>query len=364
MAASYFKFTQLHANNQFSHETNSKFENIRSKLTNVLYEIDVSDGLQFSWKQKSIRQKLNKFNTDFERFESYVQKNVETNAGGYVKNDLASTLSKIVNIKHLINEGLYGIQSQDITLENLVKIKTELEFLKQINYDAEMNTSIDNLSSQIIVMLKENGWAGKNVEDNTCMQSMINVIVPGDCSAFYHCTGTQGNKVRKQCAPGTLFNPVTMICDWPLNVYKARPECNPAYGGNDKVTKAVMFSSPKPEKFIKQNYSKTAGVTEQFSDLLSTNQEVTTLSPGIAGGLLFTIPQSFMSDSTSTSELTDQELALELLSNKEKDNLIMLTKPTEANIVTESSNGIDIGDDIIIVDSAKSSPPLACEEDR
>ena len=34
-----------------------------------------------------------------------------------------------------------------------------------------------------------------------------------------------GKKVLKTCGPGTLFNPVTMICDWPHSVYKTRPEC-------------------------------------------------------------------------------------------------------------------------------------------
>jgi hypothetical protein len=47
---------------------------------------------------------------------------------------------------------------------------------------------------------------------------------PEDCAYFLHCVQS-GVIVRKKCGPGTLFNPLKLICDWPLNVYKAAPIC-------------------------------------------------------------------------------------------------------------------------------------------
>ncbi|XP_068629642.1 hemocytin [Battus philenor] len=53
---------------------------------------------------------------------------------------------------------------------------------------------------------------------------------PTDCSKFYECTPEVGapNKthaVLKDCAPGLLYNPAAMVCDWPAAVYAVRPEC-------------------------------------------------------------------------------------------------------------------------------------------
>ncbi|CAG0879041.1 unnamed protein product [Darwinula stevensoni] len=45
---------------------------------------------------------------------------------------------------------------------------------------------------------------------------------PDDCRAFLHCVPRLGyvEWVKKECNIGTLYHPVTMICDWPYNVYK------------------------------------------------------------------------------------------------------------------------------------------------
>ncbi|XP_013180497.1 PREDICTED: hemocytin isoform X2 [Papilio xuthus] len=53
---------------------------------------------------------------------------------------------------------------------------------------------------------------------------------PTDCSKFYECTPEVGttkepHAVLKQCGEGLLYNPVTMVCDWPQAVYAVRPEC-------------------------------------------------------------------------------------------------------------------------------------------
>ncbi len=51
-----------------------------------------------------------------------------------------------------------------------------------------------------------------------------NIKHESDCQKFYHC-GSDGSKVLKTCGPGTLFSVVHMICAWPDDVRKERPEC-------------------------------------------------------------------------------------------------------------------------------------------
>ena len=57
-----------------------------------------------------------------------------------------------------------------------------------------------------------------------CTQINAHISIADECHSFYHCDVT-GKLVLKNCGPGTMFNPVVNICDWPLNVYKIRPEC-------------------------------------------------------------------------------------------------------------------------------------------
>jgi Chitin binding Peritrophin-A domain len=50
---------------------------------------------------------------------------------------------------------------------------------------------------------------------------------PQDCAYFRQCAVTGARSLaRQKCGPGTLFNPVRHICDWPLNVYKVAPWCH------------------------------------------------------------------------------------------------------------------------------------------
>jgi hypothetical protein len=50
---------------------------------------------------------------------------------------------------------------------------------------------------------------------------------PTDCYKFYHCVDrlTSIEQVEKTCNPPTMFNPDTMVCDWPESVMRLRPEC-------------------------------------------------------------------------------------------------------------------------------------------
>ena len=50
---------------------------------------------------------------------------------------------------------------------------------------------------------------------------------PTNCYLFYHCVNRPNGveQVEKTCNPPTMFNPNTMICDWPKSVIQIRPEC-------------------------------------------------------------------------------------------------------------------------------------------
>ena len=66
-------------------------------------------------------------------------------------------------------------------------------------------------------------------EGEECNPAVPHTAHETDCKLFYHCfTGFYGNppiKVLKECGPGTLFNPKTMICDWEDSVVNIKPEC-------------------------------------------------------------------------------------------------------------------------------------------
>ena len=44
-----------------------------------------------------------------------------------------------------------------------------------------------------------------------------------ECEKYLQCD--HGDWLIRDCAPGTFYNPSTMVCDWPANVAMIRPEC-------------------------------------------------------------------------------------------------------------------------------------------
>ncbi|KAM3961249.1 LOW QUALITY PROTEIN: hemolectin [Aphomia sociella] len=57
---------------------------------------------------------------------------------------------------------------------------------------------------------------------------------PKNCSQFYECTPDLLNPDKphttlKSCVAGTMYNPKTMVCDWPASVIELRPECGKDY---------------------------------------------------------------------------------------------------------------------------------------
>jgi F5/8 type C domain/Chitin binding Peritrophin-A domain len=61
-----------------------------------------------------------------------------------------------------------------------------------------------------------------------CDPNKPNVEHPTDCSKFLQCERNMNGKymyMEKPCSPGTIFNPKTMICDWPKSVIAIKPSC-------------------------------------------------------------------------------------------------------------------------------------------
>ncbi|XP_041977645.1 hemocytin isoform X2 [Aricia agestis] len=48
---------------------------------------------------------------------------------------------------------------------------------------------------------------------------------PHSCTQFYECTPEATHAALKTCAPGLMYNPTLMVCDWPAAVIAIRPEC-------------------------------------------------------------------------------------------------------------------------------------------
>ena len=51
--------------------------------------------------------------------------------------------------------------------------------------------------------------------------------VPGDCTKFANCW--KGNPIIQSCGPGTHFNPINSVCDWP-----SKANCNPLDSVNEQ----------------------------------------------------------------------------------------------------------------------------------
>ena len=61
-----------------------------------------------------------------------------------------------------------------------------------------------------------------------CDTTIPHVEHPFSCYKFLHCQpAANGSWVfaEKTCGPHTMFNPVTMICDWPVSVKEIKPNC-------------------------------------------------------------------------------------------------------------------------------------------
>lgn len=67
----------------------------------------------------------------------------------------------------------------------------------------------------------------KPIVQDRCDPARPNSPHPTSCHLFYQCVERRGGveQVEKTCQPPTMYNPDTMVCDWPEAVMRLRPEC-------------------------------------------------------------------------------------------------------------------------------------------
>ncbi|CAH0701554.1 unnamed protein product [Spodoptera exigua] len=105
----------------------------------------------------------------------------------------------------------------------------------------------------------ERGLYCKEVAGNKCLDFEIRVYCeceepslcensvrpnephPSDCTKFYECA--PDGPVLKSCGPGTMYNNVTMICDWPDSVALVRPDCGGTTPGAVSTTTTLASTS-------------------------------------------------------------------------------------------------------------------------
>ena len=116
---------------------------------------------------------------------------------------------------------------------------------------------------------------------------------PSDCTKYYECV--HGNPSMKVCSPGTMFNHLHSVCDWPVNVYKVRPEC---------------LEGTKDETIDKQLHTSTSEgpilyVPQTESDTLIKNTTVTSYLTSNTEGPILYVPQTesdpYMKNTTDPS---------------------------------------------------------------
>eukprot|EP00095_Tigriopus_kingsejongensis_P005171 maker-scaffold237_size242172-snap-gene-1.26 protein:Tk05171 transcript:maker-scaffold237_size242172-snap-gene-1.26-mRNA-1 annotation:"Hemocytin" len=87
---------------------------------------------------------------------------------------------------------------------------------------------------------------GEQASLRECDPNVPHIPHENDCQYFYHCShptyGGVPSQVLKKCGPGTLFHPIKMICTWPNEVFRVRPDC-----GNGVTEAASTTTTPLPK---------------------------------------------------------------------------------------------------------------------
>ena len=419
----YFEFTRLLNDPSLDPETQSKIEKLRSILLDIITEVNPTQSTEFTQKVSRTKERLKQVQLELWKIEQELPSSGVDASQQYQVNDITKQETKITQIIHGFNEILYELLSADDDKLNsqivnkVMELQRELKDLKLNSLNpVTVNKSIESIDKLLILIIKESISEEKSEDADICTGSMINAVVPNDCSSFYHCNSFQatGKLVKKKCGPGTMFNPVNLICDWPLNVYKVRPECkisqdstvsssssttsspasssrtstssttsSPASSSRTSTSSTTSslvsssrtstLSTSRPAFSSKTSTSSTAetkppsgygaGITEPNAEtslgtttFRPTTQPATTLYQGGYGGLLFTIPKISPNSNTTYSN----NVFTSLLPN-EKEDILYTTLPSAfPYIVTEVSNDPE---SILIVQSTK-SPPLPCPPDR
>lgn len=352
-AKQFFIFTQTltEYSHSFSSETNRKLEELRSVLNKVLFKTNYNYNPDYQ--SNKTLEKLKKINIELEKLQISLDKDEAEDSNYLLAEDYTQRKTRLNHISHQINEILYQYNTGTIDKTVLIsKLREIREEIKSFGPSSEL----DLVQSILTAALTDLGWVESILKDEiTCDISLIHIPVPGDCSSFYQCTGVPGSpgkRVKKKCGPGTMFNPVRLICDWPLNVYKINPDCNI----KQTTTSSIVYSTEPPKVQIStlSRGDNLAGITSLNPNLnidssnpyqSSSNPSDQSSNPYVAGGLLFTIPRYISSPSPivyTTGNPVTAGLPVK--------NSTWKTDPT-------------LTDPVLLVQSTK-SPPLACPEER
>lgn len=344
-AKQFFIFTQTltEYSHSFSSETNRKIEELRSVLNKVLFITNSSPDL----KSNKTLEKFKMINLELEKLKISLDKEDAEDSNYLLAEDYTRRKTRLNHISHQINEILYQYNTGTINKTVLI---SKLREIREDIKSSGPSSGLDLVQSSLTAALTDLGWVESILKDETtCDISLIHIPVPGDCSSFYQCTGVPGSpgkRVKKQCGPGTMFNPVRLICDWPLNVYKITPDCNIKQTTTPSIVNSTKL--PKVEISTLSGGNNFAGITSLNPNLVGDQSYPSDQSsnPYVAGGLLFTIPRYSSSPSPAVVYTTENPLT----SGPPVKNSTWKTDPP-------------LTDPVLLVQSTK-SPPLACPEDR
>lgn len=82
------------------------------------------------------------------------------------------------------------------------------------------------LLEEVIMQTTKKPWFTLGSE--VCDPGVPHVEFPGDCHKFRHCQPNVNNSYTyaiKTCGDTMMYNPNSMICDWPASVISIKPEC-------------------------------------------------------------------------------------------------------------------------------------------
>nr|XP_053625822.1 hemocytin isoform X2 [Plodia interpunctella] len=138
---------------------------------------------------------------------------------------------------------------------------TKIECRTKVNHQTPKQTGLDvECSLERGLVCRETG--------NTCPDFEIRVYCqceeefqclnadhpsyphPKNCAQFYECTPDlmhpdKPHTALKNCAEGTLYNPNSMVCDWPSTVFEIRPECKNETGKLMKIALLELPTTPQ-----------------------------------------------------------------------------------------------------------------------
>ena len=255
----------------YSLEQTNKIEQLRTILNGVLHEMSGSSTLTTF--QKNIMTTSKQVQIIRNTFESLS----EDSSNQYLIGDMTAKLTSLTGLTGQLNSLLYQSHQPNadtsFIFKRLTEIRAQLEAMRLPDYGSTTITNSYNTIINLFGQVEQNLGIKQNIVDTsvdlTCDPAKLHTPHPDDCQAFYMCVHSK--RVVKKCGPGTLFNPTRMICDWPLNVYKIRPECKASSGSPAPAATGTTTPSTRSVPTTTQGKTTTISAKEETS--------TTTLSP-------------------------------------------------------------------------------------